>query len=61
MTNKQQLNINMAPQNEQNLTEVAKPRKKSFYVTEILMLKSIVLLLILTFFLLNQMEAASIY
>lgn len=36
-----------------------KKGRKSFYVTEILMLKSIIVLLILTFFLLNEMQAAN--
>lgn len=33
--------------------------KKGFYFTEILMLKSIIALLILTFFLLNEMQASN--
>lgn len=33
--------------------------KKNFYITEILMLKSIVVLLVLTFFLLNEMQASN--
>lgn len=37
-----------------------KPVKKGFYITEILMLKSIIVLLILTFFLLNELEASSL-
>ena len=37
-----------------------KPAKKGFYITEILMLKSIIVLLILTFFLLNELEASSL-
>ncbi|MCC6818990.1 MAG: hypothetical protein IT245_08875 [Bacteroidia bacterium] len=43
-----------------NLTATpAKKSKKSFYLTEILMLKSIIVLLILTFFLLNEMQASN--
>jgi hypothetical protein len=33
--------------------------KKSFYISEILMLKSIIVLLVLTFFLLNEMQASN--
>lgn len=33
--------------------------KKKFYVSEILMLKSIIALLVLTFFLLNEMQASN--
>ncbi|MBL7838010.1 MAG: hypothetical protein JNM67_10870 [Bacteroidetes bacterium] len=40
-------------------TQQSKPAKKSFYFTEILMLKSIIALLILTFFLLNEMQASN--
>lgn len=41
-------------------TENVKPTKRSFHFTEILMLKSIIALLLLTFFLLNEMQAESI-
>lgn len=34
-------------------------KKKKFYLTELLMLKSIIVLLVLTFFLLNEMQAAN--
>lgn len=40
-------------------TQNAKRAKKGFYFTEILMLKSIIALLILTFFLLNEMQAST--
>lgn len=40
--------------------QVKKPAKKGYYITEILMLKSIIVLLILTFFLLNELEASSL-
>lgn len=40
-------------------TQNAKSAKKGFYFTEILMLKSIIALLILTFFLLNEMQASN--
>jgi len=36
-----------------------KTPKKSFYFSEILMLKSIIILLVLTFFLLNKMQASN--
>lgn len=42
-----------------NQTLNLKSSKKSYYVTEILMLKSIIVLLILTFFLLNEMQAST--
>lgn len=45
--------------NAQNPALNVKSAKKSFYVTEILMLKSIIVLLILTFFLLNEMQASN--
>jgi hypothetical protein len=37
----------------------SKSIKKSFYISEILMLKSIIVLLVLTFFLLNEMQASN--
>lgn len=37
----------------------SKGSKKGFYFTEILMLKSIIVLLVLTFFLLNEMQASN--
>lgn len=42
-------------------TELPKAPKarKNFYITEILMLKSIIVLLVVTFFLLNEMQAAN--
>ncbi len=40
-------------------TTNTKPAKRSYYFTEILMLKSIIALLILTFFLLNEMQASN--
>jgi len=46
----------MTHQNNQNPTIDFKPRKRTFYITEILMLKSIVILLVLTFFLLNELQ-----
>ena len=36
-----------------------KTPKKSFYFSEILMLKSIIILLVLTFFLLNKMQVSN--
>ncbi len=47
----------MAHQNEQNTSINLKPKKRTFYITEILMLKSIVILLVLTFFLLNELQS----
>jgi quinol-cytochrome oxidoreductase complex cytochrome b subunit len=38
---------------------IKRTSKKGFYFTEILMLKSIIALLILTFFLLNEMQATN--
>lgn len=49
----------MTKVNAQNPALNVKSAKKSFYVTEILMLKSIIVLLILTFFLLNEMQASN--
>lgn len=49
----------MAQLNSNNPAFNAKSGKKGFYFTEILMLKSIVVLLILTFFLLNEMQASN--
>ncbi len=37
----------------------SKSSKKKFYITEIMMLKSIIALLVLTFFLLNEMQASN--
>jgi hypothetical protein len=37
----------------------SKSIKKRFYISEILMLKSIIVLLVLTFFLLNEMQASN--
>ncbi len=37
----------------------SKSSKKKFYISEILMLKSIIALLVLTFFLLNEMQASN--
>ena len=36
-----------------------KSAKKKFYISEIIMLKSIIALLVLTFFLLNELQASS--
>lgn len=47
-------NLTAQPQNTKG-----KSAKKGFYFTEILMLKSIIVLLILTFFLLNEMQASN--
>ena len=47
-----------------NLSEALNPMapkssKKKFYISEILMLKSIIVLLVLTFFLLNELQASN--
>lgn len=39
--------------------EESRSSKKNFYLTEILMLKSIIALLVLTFFLLSEMQAST--
>jgi|GEM_PF-4729308 hypothetical protein len=49
----------MTKLNAQNQVLNMKNVKRSYYVTEILMLKSIIILLVLTFFLLNEMQASS--
>jgi hypothetical protein len=47
----------MTHQANQNPAIDLKPKKRTFYITEILMLKSIVILLVLTFFLLNELQS----
>jgi hypothetical protein len=56
---KKQINTNMM--NALRTLEIAPEtgKKKKFYLTELLMLKSIIVLLVLTFFLLNEMQAAN--
>jgi hypothetical protein len=48
----------MIHQNNHSQALDLKDRKRTYYITEILMLKSIIILLVLTFFLINEMQTS---